>query len=117
MPRALGLVGLSTKSLVHEGWRGSADVDWLARVGRLGWIVFSCNKRMLTVPDERATIIREKVGVLFLTGGEENLANVLKLLLTKWDLLELLDNTEPKPFARFLSPHGRITTKFRQYEL
>ena len=72
---------------------------------------------MLTVPDERATIIREKVGVLFLTGGEENLANVLKLLLTKWDLLELLDNTEPKPFARLLSPHGRITTKFRQYEL
>ena len=38
---------------------------------------------MLEVPEERETIIAEKVGVVFLTSGNEYLAKTLRLILTK----------------------------------
>ena len=62
---------------------------------------------MLRVPEERNTIIREKVGIVFLTDGEEHLDKVLWLLLVKWDWLSFIDQNEPKPFAFLLSPSGR----------
>lgn len=117
VPNALTLVGYDARAMVDVGWGGHHDIDWLLRAGRTGWLVFSCNKRMLLVPGERETIIREKVGIVFLTNGEEHPARVLKLLLTKWDALELLDRTEQRPFARFLSPNGRLTSKYRHFQL
>jgi hypothetical protein len=72
---------------------------------------------MLRVASERDVIIREKVGVVFLTKGEEHNAAVLGLLLRKWDTLELLDSTTPRPFARFLSPSGVLTDKWRDLKL
>ena len=65
---------------------------------------------MLLVPQERETIVREKVGIVFLTTGEEVPADVLRLLLGKWRDLEILDSTEPRPFARFLSPPWAVNS-------
>ena len=67
--------------------------------------------------DERDTIIREKLGIVFLTTGNEHPYVVLRGLLTKWDTLELLHETLQRPFARFLSPNGRIGSQFRQFKL
>ena len=117
VPKALALVGYSTHSLVELGWAGQADVEWLERAGQKKWLVFSCNKKMLLVPQERDTIIREKVAIIFLTNGEERPVTVLRLLLTKWDTLELLWNTTERPFARFLSPSGRLAGRYRHYHL
>ena len=80
-------------------------------------LVLSCNKKMLTVPSELQAIIDNKVGIVFLTTGEERPARVLLTLLRKWDALELLDDTEPRPFAKFLSPNGRISDSFRGIRL
>ena len=117
VPNALSSVGLDARSIVGMGWGGQPDVEWLERAGRLGWLVFSCNKRMLSVPSERGTIVREQVGIVFLTNGEEHPATVLRLLLTKWDVLELLDGTQPRPFVRFLYPNGRLTDSYRNLRL
>ena len=72
---------------------------------------------MLLATDERDTIIREKLGIVYLTTGNEHPYTVLKILLTKWETLELLDQTLQRPFARFLSPNGRISSQFRQFKL
>jgi hypothetical protein len=72
---------------------------------------------MLQVPSERATIIRERVGVVFLTNGEEHLATQLWLLLVKWPWLEDLDHLMPRPFAKFLSPNGRTSDSYRNLKL
>ncbi|MBE9470424.1 MAG: hypothetical protein KAX23_04840 [Dehalococcoidia bacterium] len=117
IPRALTLVGCEARSLRELGWGGWLDVKWLALAGEKQWLVFSCNKKILKVPDEREAIIRGKVGIVFLTSGEENIARVLKLLLAKWEILELLWDTTERPFARFLSLHGRLTDKFKDYQL
>ena len=63
---------------------GKVDVEWLRDVGKRGWLAFSCNKKMLLVPSERECIIKNKVGVIFLTSGEEYPAKVLRLLLSQY---------------------------------
>ena len=72
---------------------------------------------MLKVKAERETIIRQRVGIIFLTNGEEHPPTVLLRLLKKWSDLELLWNTTPRPFARFLSANNRLSDRFRDYSL
>jgi len=117
VPKALYLVGYNTHSLIELKWGGKPDTEWLAMAGEKEWLVYSCNKKILFVPDERDTIIQKKVGIVFLTNGEEHPAKVLRLLLTKWETLELLWQTAERPFARFLYPNGRLTTRYRNLQL
>ncbi len=114
IPLALSLVGCDARHFKTLGWSGKKDVEWLPWVGQTEWLLFSCNKKQLTVPSERNAIIQNKVGVVYLTHGEENPAKVLMLLLRKWEVLELLWDTIERPFARFLHPNGRITDKFKR---
>ena len=72
---------------------------------------------MLNVPREKETIIREKVGIVYFTTGDQSPATMLRVLLNKWDTLELLDSSEPHPFARFLSPNGQLRTSYRRFAL
>lgn len=117
VPNALAEVGHNARSMTGMGWRGHADEIWLARAGQQGLFVLSCNKRMLKVPAEKDVIIRERVGIVFLTIGEEHPPNVLLRLLKKWPDLELLWRTTQRPFARFLLRNNRISDKFRGYHL
>ena len=107
VPKALTLVRHKTMSLASKGWISWADTDWLKIAGKKKWLVFSSNKKMLKVPEERKTIIREKVGIVFLSSGEEHIDKVLRLLLLKWDWLQFIDENEPRPFAFFLYPTGQ----------
>ena len=117
VPNALNLVGYDAVSLNGMTWGGLPDEYWLTKAGQLEWLVLSCNKKMLKVAAERATIIRERVGVVFLTSGQEHPATVLLRLLRKWSDLELLWNTTPRPFARFLSGNNRLLDTFRDLRL
>lgn len=117
VPKALNLVGCETKYMRKLRWAGKPDVEWLSKAGQNEWLVFSYNKKILKVPSERETIIREKVGIIFLTNGTEYTRKVLRLLLTKWDTFELLWATVERPFARFLSPNGRLSDKYKDYKL
>ena len=117
VPRALHAVAYDARALFDMGWAGTPDVQWLVRAGQMGCLVLSCNKKMLLVESEKATIIRERVGIIYLTNGEEVPAKVLKILLTKWNALELLDSTEQRPFVRFLSPNGHLAVRYRDFRL
>ncbi len=72
---------------------------------------------MLKVTAERDTIIRERVGIVFLTSGEEQPRRVLLRLLQKWRDLELLWRSTPRPFARFLSANNRLSENYRDFHL
>lgn len=117
IPKALTFVNCKAWSLYELGWGGWQDTQWLTRAGQNGWLAFSSNKKILKVPIERDTIIRENVGIVFLTNGQEYIRTVLKILLTKWEKLESIWETTPRPFVRFLSPNGRISEKFKDYKL
>ena len=117
VPTALTAVGYDARSMVGMGWQGRPDVEWLAWAASAGMLILSCNKKMLLVPTERQAIIDNKVGIVFLTTGEERPARVLLTLLRKWDALELLDSAESRPFVRFLSPNGRLSESYRGLSL
>ena len=117
VPRALQFVNLPAHALYDCGLSGIPDVDWLTIAGRGGMLVFSRNKRMLKVPDERATIISENVGIVFLTAGQDSPARMLRLLLNRWENLDFLDRNEPRPFARFINPNGHLTVRFGDFQL
>ena len=117
IPQALTAVGYDARSLNGMGWGGQPDEFWLTKAGQLGWLVLSCNKKMLKVAAERDTIIREYVGIIFLTSGEEYPPVVLMRLLRKWSDLELLWDTTPRPFARFLFSNGQLSESFRDFAL
>ena len=109
VPMALRLVNYHTFSMKQKGWLSKEDSEWLTIAGQKKWLAFSGNKKILKVPNERETITREKVGIIFLTSGQEKLPEVLRLLLTKWNKLEFIDETEQRPFAYFLYPNGVLT--------
>ena len=117
MPKALAVVGYDARSLIAMQWGGRDDEFWLTKAGQQGWLVLSRNMRMLNVAAERDTIIRERVGIVFLTNGHQAPRTVLLRLLKKWSDLEVLWDTTPKPFARFLTANNRIADKFRGYRL
>ena len=81
VPNALDAVGYDARSLKRMTWAGRADEFWLEKAGQLEFLVFSCNKRMLKVTAEREVTIREKVGIVFLTTGEESPPRILRMLL------------------------------------
>ena len=83
------------------------DVGWLAEAGRQGWLVISCNKRMLSVVLERQTILQHKVGIVFFASGQVGRLPMMRALLRKWDWLKTANLTEPRPFAYYLYASGR----------
>lgn len=112
VPRALQRVGLRVQWVVQRynpGHRGQVitDVRWLTDAGRNGWLAFSSNTDMLNVQEERETIINEKVGIVFLTSGQERLPDMLRLLLNKWAWLEAIDQQITRPFVYTLTIKGR----------
>ncbi len=112
VPTALTLVGCAADSMHQVGWRGRDDVDWIPDAAAEGYLVFSTNKRMLLNTHEREAIVTSGLGIVYLTHGEERLRNVLLLLLRKWAWLERIAEG-PKPFAYFLYPTGRVTSRHR----
>ena len=87
IPHALNDVGLEARALVRIGLGGRDDTTWLPVAGRNGWLVFSHNKKMLTVALEKQAIIHHNVGIVFLTTGEENTVTPLRMLLSRWPSL------------------------------
>ena len=117
VPNALKAVGYPVDSLYSLGWLGKPYDWWLEHAGNNGWLVFSCNKRQLRSVTERQVIVDHLVGIVYMTSGEESPALMLKVLLNRWDKLELLDSTTQRPFARFLSPRGVLTDRYRGLHL
>jgi hypothetical protein len=86
---------------------GTEDEIWLPVAGREGWLVFSCNKAIITSDAQRAIFMRAKVGAIFLSTGHEKKLEILKFILRKWDWLERIDRDEPRPFAIEMPISGR----------
>ena len=99
---ALSGVGLTTvlwKLKRYGGRSRIPDVQWLTDAGQDGWLVISCNIEILNVEIERDTIERERVGIVFLTSGQENSPDILRVILNKWEWLEAIDFQVERPFV------------------
>jgi hypothetical protein len=86
--------------------KGTPDEDWIPWAGQNNYLVFSCNTGILEAEAQRELLIQERIGIVFLTSGQETKLQVLKLVLNKWQWLEQLWENEPRPFAFRISIRG-----------
>lgn len=107
VPKALKLVGLGAVSAVSKRGVSETDIQWLKRVGGKGWLGLSCNKDILNVPEERDAIIKNNVGIVFITSGNLHPKDKLLLILRKWQWMEAINETENRPFAFYLYMNGQ----------
>ena len=110
VPTALRAVGIRADYVGNRRrFRlGTADEIWLPVAGREQWLVVSCNKAILNAEAQREIFIREKVGAVFLTSGQERKIELLKLILRKLEWLERIDEEETRPFAFEMTIGGKI---------
>ena len=113
IPESLRSIGYPVTRVVRVRLDGKPDTEWLTIAGRKGWLVLSKDKRMLHVEDEKNTIIREKVGIIFLTQDMQDLPRLLRLLLNKWPWICEQDERQ-RPFASFIHPNGRTSDIYRR---
>ncbi len=83
------------------------DVGWLKEAGRNGWLVISCNKKILTVEFERQAIVEHNVGIVFFASGQIGRLAMMRAILTKWEWLKAVDSTVTRPFVHYLYARGR----------
>ena len=114
IPEALRTIEVGEVSYVRRAFRkrirrgeNIRDEDWIPHAGRGGWLVLSCDTGILEADAQRELWIKENVGGVFLTTGQENKLKVLQLLLRKWDWLETIDEHETRPFAYLMPISGR----------
>ena len=112
VPSALHMIGYDVTSMHDLRWRARQDTDWIVDAASSGFLVVSCNKKMLLVPEERQAIIDSKLGVVYFTSGEISVPDMLLILLKNWKRLEEIDS-HLKPLAYFLTPSGRVKTQYR----
>lgn len=86
--------------------RGFKDWQWIPVVGIDGYLAISYNHHMLDVDIERQLLIQNMDGMVYIMCGREISLNVLRLILQKWEWLEALYETEPRPFAYKLRMSG-----------
>ena len=116
IPESLRSIGYPVTRLFRVRLDGKPDTEWLTIAGRRGWLVISKNKRMLLVEDEKNTIIREKVGIIYLTQDIQDQPRLLRLLLNKWAWISQQDG-RTRPFASFIHPNGRTSEVYRRGRL
>ena len=88
--RALRSVGFHTVDWIGKSRpvpSGTHDEVWLPYAGERGFLVLSCNFRMLQNERERQAIRDHSVGIIFLPGTASRL-EVLRLIMRRWDWLQ-----------------------------
>ena len=106
------LVGLPAVSAVSKGAASEPDVQWIARAGKKRWLGLSCNKKIISVPEERDAIINNNAGIVFFVSGDLHPKDKLLLVLRKWEWMDDVDRTEKRPFAFHLYNSGATKKVF-----
>lgn len=105
---AVGVRGVEYVSIgLHRPIKkGASDEEWMIFVGEHGHLVLSCNASMLDAEAQRQMLIEQRIGIVFLP-GRATAHQLLTLVLRRWDWLNRIDESEPRPFAFRLSLTGR----------
>lgn len=86
---------------------GAPDFAWLAWVGQNGFLGLSEDLNILASETERTLAQAARTGLVFFRTGQSPRWQALRLILKKWDWLELVDRSIERPFAFIVSASGR----------
>lgn len=115
---ALRLRGYEALSFHDLGWLGEADAIWLPKAALItDSLVITRDRTILEKDEEMKALADNRVGVVFLTGGQLPTEIMVEVLATNWEQLEELHNNTPRPFVRFLTTTGNLRERLHGQDL
>jgi PIN like domain len=93
---------------------GVPDVKWLPEIGRLGWALLTCDRRLRYNELEIAKIIEYRIKAFFFTSGNLSglmMAEILSIALPK---MKRLSKKVQPPFIATLSESGNVAVRYNR---
>jgi PIN like domain len=88
IPHALKLLGVDAEAHLDHFAHNTHDDEWLAEVGRRGWVVFTYDKRIRYNQSERQAVMGYQVGCFMLTSGNRTKWEQMRILVKAWDRIQ-----------------------------
>lgn len=97
LPSTLRAAGFTVEQFDDHFGPATSDEDWLASVGKLGWIVLTRDTRIRYKPTERDAVMEHGVGLIVLVGSNPH--PVLgRNVINSREAIEAFLTTAPAPF-------------------
>jgi hypothetical protein len=81
-----------------------ADETWLERIGQLGWVAITHDKRIRYKPNELAAVMQHKVALLVVIGDAPFPALAASFVATQAKILEFVAQRRPPYIAKVYRP-------------
>lgn len=108
VPAALRALGIQVE-LLHEHFESAtADSDWLADVGRRGWIVLTKDQRIRRRRVEIEALLAARVAAFVLTSGSLTGAATATAFATAWPRIRKLLRDYAPPFVAAVDAAGKV---------
>lgn len=106
---ALAETEQAVRHVISEGWAGRTDEEIIAEAGANGWYLVTADNKILQRPQERAAIVRCRVGAFFFTGKTvRNRFQWLKLIVDRFEDMQQFAQANAIPFCAQIPDRGAI---------
>lgn len=103
--------GLTVEHHIDHFAPDTPDEVWLAEVGRRGWIALTHDRRIRYKPNERAAVMRHRVGLLVIVGSAPFAELARAFLVTLPSIEHFLDTQAPPFIAKVYRPSPNDTAQ------
>ena len=111
LPRALAWVRPPVTIEWHQKQHFAQDMpddEWLKIVGRLGWIVFSHDRKFHSLAMETAAVRQHRVGCFYLPYANDVTWKKLSVFVRSFDRILTIAESRPTPYVYDVYVNGRI---------
>lgn len=88
---------------------GTPDENWLATVGRRGWIVLTRDKRIRYRALELESLVEAKVRAFVFIGGNVSSADTAAAMVSAWPAIARISSSETPPFIYNVGRSGKLS--------
>lgn len=109
---ALGSMSIAFERHGAHFTSGVNDETWLPEIGKRGWAVLTCDKRIRYNELERLQIVRHRIRQFVFTSGNMSgvmMGEALRVAIPK--MLRLF-SSHPAPFIAYISKSGNVEVRF-----
>lgn len=106
-PEVLAAAGLTVERHADHFRADCPDDEWLAEVGRRGWIAVTRDRRIRYKPNELAAVKRHHVSLLVVVGRASHAQLAQSFVATRHVIFEFLDRHAPPFIAKVYRASSR----------